>query len=292
MKKINLKNIFNSTIFFISVFILSISNSFAQMDNGLQGSLNFKAAANNITNNILTSAITLLMTAAFVLFFYGIVRFIYDRSNGDDARLQKDKEAMLWGLIALFVMVSTWGIIKLAQSYIGIENDNNIQIQAVSFTPSPAITTTSGGTTPPNNTNQNPFNQPNNKPQGANCVGQAGATTQCATGLYCRDLNGHPVAEGASGTCKQSVSQDISQFPTISAPSNNQYVPAMFTYLKYANCLPTNIIISTSTPYTVSDTQYVKLFQKANGLTQNGIVDTKTWTALFNVVSGSAKKCQ
>ena len=125
MKKNNFKNIIKTIIISLSVFLLEITNSFAQTDNGLQGSLNFKEAANNITNNVLTSATTLLMTGAFVLFFYGIVRFIYDRSNGDDTRLEKDKEAMLWGLIALFVMVSTWGIIKLFQSYLGIQNDNN-----------------------------------------------------------------------------------------------------------------------------------------------------------------------
>lgn len=293
MKTNNLKNVFNSTIFFISMFLLSISNSSAQNDNGLQVSLNFKAAANNITSNILTSATTLLMTAAFVLFFYGIVRFIYDRSNGDDSKLAKDKEAMGWGLGALFVMVSVWGLIKLVQGFLGIQNDNSIQIQAVSFTPPPAINTPSGGTpsSPTNNTNQNPFNRSTDKPEGASCVGQPGATTQCASGLYCRDANGHPVAEGVSGTCKQSVSQDISQFPTISAPSQSSSLPLLFLYLKAANCIPSNMGSFGST-YDQSDTQFVINLQKANGLTQDGIVGPQTWATLFNAVSGSAKKCQ
>lgn len=291
MKTGNLKNIINKITISLSIFILGFNNSFAQSDNGLQASLNFKEVANNVTGNILTSATTLLMTAAFVLFFYGIVRFIYDRSNGDDTRLEKDKEAMLWGLIALFVMVSTWGIIKLFQDYLGIQSDNNIKIQAVSFTPPPAIATPANSDSNNNNTNQNPFKQSTNKPQGADCVGKPGTSSQCDTGLYCRDTNGNTVAEGVSGTCKPTLSQEVAKFPTIKAPYRGEYANVLFIYLKNINCIPANIGGFGNT-YDDADTQYVKLFQKANGLTQDGIVGPNTWTALFKAEAGQASKCQ
>jgi peptidoglycan hydrolase-like protein with peptidoglycan-binding domain len=82
----------------------------------------------NITTNIGGNLVLLLSSAAFVLFLWGLVRFIFDRANGDDTRLQKDKEAMGWGLAALFVLFSVWGIIKMFQGFLGIENSGDINI--------------------------------------------------------------------------------------------------------------------------------------------------------------------
>lgn len=295
MKKNNLTNIFKIINASFFIFIINISLSFAQSasDNGLQGSLNFKAAANNITNNILTSFSTLLMTGAFVLFFWGVVRFIYDRSNGDDTKLAKDKEAMLWGLAALFIMVSTWGIIKMFQGFLGIQNNNNIQITPVSFDTS---TLSKSGEADAKSSiasniktnSSNPFEQSTNKPQGANCVGQPGSLTQCASGLLCRDTNGNPVAQGQSGTCKATLAQDIANLPTIEAPSQSQYVGAVFSYLKYFNCVPSTVTGFDST-YDSSDVKYVQNFQKANDLKPDGIIGPNTWRALNDP---NSNKCQ
>ncbi|MEN9338636.1 MAG: hypothetical protein RI945_361 [Candidatus Parcubacteria bacterium] len=95
---------------------------------------NFKKFGDNITNNLFTSFGTLLMTAAFVLFIYGLVVFVLGRisEKGDLKDLEKGKSFMLWGLIALFVMVSSWGIIRLAQDLLDIKG-NNIDLKPVSF---------------------------------------------------------------------------------------------------------------------------------------------------------------
>ncbi|MDQ1281997.1 MAG: hypothetical protein QG630_348 [Patescibacteria group bacterium] len=260
MKINKLKNILKITILTLSVFLIEINNSFAQTDNGLQGSLNFKAAANNITNNILTSATTLLMTAGFVLFFWGVVRFLYDRSNGDDSRLQKDKEAMLWGLIALFVIVSTWGIIRLAQDFLGLQNDSNIQIKSVEFIPP------SGGQSPQPWTPSGPFEKKSLDPS--------------------EDPFEQKTSEPSSDPQKdQSKDFDSDVYP--GDPITKDQAKKINHYLTLYKCFPLGVN-SIGTNYGKEDAYIVKQFQKDNNLSPTGIIDTNTWKAF---TSGIAKEC-
>lgn len=128
MKTTKIKQIIKITFF---IFFFSANFSFAQ-----DATENFKQTADNLTNNVLTSVGTLLMTAAFLFFFYGVVVFILGRvsGKGDMAKLEQGKQFMLWGLIALFVMVSVWGIVRLAQDMLGVKG-SDIQIKPVQFVP-------------------------------------------------------------------------------------------------------------------------------------------------------------
>jgi len=51
----------------------------------------------------------LLLTLAVVLFFWGIVKFIAQDKK------EEGKTMMVWGVIALFVMFTIWGIISFMQ---------------------------------------------------------------------------------------------------------------------------------------------------------------------------------
>lgn len=51
---------------------------------------------------------------ALLIFFAGIIRFIWESNN--EKKRNEGKQMLLWGLVALFVMFSLWGIIKLAQT--------------------------------------------------------------------------------------------------------------------------------------------------------------------------------
>ncbi len=55
--------------------------------------------------------IPVLAAAAMVFFFIGIVRFVYN--NSDEKAHIKDKELIIWGLVAIFVLFSIWGIVRL-----------------------------------------------------------------------------------------------------------------------------------------------------------------------------------
>ena len=62
----------------------------------------------------LVRALILIMAGlALLAFFWGLVKFIF--KAGDEKETAAGKRLMQWGLIALFVMVSVWGIIKFVE---------------------------------------------------------------------------------------------------------------------------------------------------------------------------------
>ena len=68
-------------------------------------------------SDLVARAVPLLIGLALVGFFYGLVSYIFSGAKGSAA----GKNIMMWGLIALFVMVSVWGIITMAQGALGIQ---------------------------------------------------------------------------------------------------------------------------------------------------------------------------
>ncbi len=65
--------------------------------------------------------IPIMIAAALVAFFWGLVQYVWG-SGGEGGA--KGKGIMTAGLIALFIMVSVWGIIKLAQNTFGVTDSN------------------------------------------------------------------------------------------------------------------------------------------------------------------------
>lgn len=63
--------------------------------------------------------VPILITLALVVFFFGLVRYLF-ASGGDANHAKENKSLMIWGLVTLFVMVSVWGIVRLAQDALGI----------------------------------------------------------------------------------------------------------------------------------------------------------------------------
>jgi len=60
---------------------------------------------------ILNAVIALLFAVALLVFFWGVAQFILNAGN--EQKRTEGKGIMLWGIIALFVMVSLWGIIQV-----------------------------------------------------------------------------------------------------------------------------------------------------------------------------------
>lgn len=88
----------------------------------------------NFKINVVQALGTLAVTSAVVAFFFGIVQFIWASREGKEQEVAKGKEFMLWGLIALFVMFSVWGIVKFAQSFFGPEmSSTNITVPSFRF---------------------------------------------------------------------------------------------------------------------------------------------------------------
>ena len=79
---------------------------------------------NSFTTNIVRALATLFATSAMVAFFYGIVQYIWGIRDGSPDKVSKGNTFMIWGMVALFVMFSVWGIVTYAQNIFGISDFN------------------------------------------------------------------------------------------------------------------------------------------------------------------------
>lgn len=57
-----------------------------------------------------------MITFAIVVFFWGMIQYLWQVGEEKSKGLQ----TMMWGVIAIFVMVSIWGIIRLIQNTFGV----------------------------------------------------------------------------------------------------------------------------------------------------------------------------
>ena len=62
-----------------------------------------------IFTDLISTIIPIVGGLALVAFFWGLAKFI--RHAGDESGREEGKEVMKWGIIALFVLVSIWGIV-------------------------------------------------------------------------------------------------------------------------------------------------------------------------------------
>lgn len=67
--------------------------------------------------NLINITIPVIVALALLVFFKGLVAFI--AKSGDEKSHAEGKNLMVWGLVALFVMISVWGIIKFFYADLG-----------------------------------------------------------------------------------------------------------------------------------------------------------------------------
>ena len=72
----------------------------------------FASLVDNLVGGLAVSVIRLLFAAAFIFFFWGVVQ--YTVMPGSEAK-DKGRGYMVWGLIALTIMFSIYGTIKVVQ---------------------------------------------------------------------------------------------------------------------------------------------------------------------------------
>ena len=71
---------------------------------------------------LISGLIPLLIAIAVLVFFWGIVKFIF---HADDERaVEEGKQLMVWGMIAIFVMVALWSILGYFQQELGLTSSN------------------------------------------------------------------------------------------------------------------------------------------------------------------------
>ncbi len=74
-----------------------------------------------IFGTIINLTVFLVIGIALIVFFFGLVRYL---AGGTEMKA-KGLQIMLYGIIALFVMVSIWGLVRLLQTtFLGGANTN------------------------------------------------------------------------------------------------------------------------------------------------------------------------
>lgn len=69
-----------------------------------------------ITNSI----IPLLFALALVAFIYGVVRYVVNAT--DSTKREEGRQFMIWGIVALFVMLSVWGLVGILSNTFNLNN--------------------------------------------------------------------------------------------------------------------------------------------------------------------------
>lgn len=66
--------------------------------------------------NIVNKVIPILFAIALLVFFWGLIGYIF--ASADDK--EKKKKTMIWGIVALFIMASVWGLVRFLGDAFGI----------------------------------------------------------------------------------------------------------------------------------------------------------------------------
>ena len=90
----------------------------------LAQTLNFEQLNTPISSlgNIINRLIPLIIGAAVLVFLWGVLKYVV---SGDDAEKRADARGfMIWGIVALAVMVSVWGLVRILQNTFGVGSNS------------------------------------------------------------------------------------------------------------------------------------------------------------------------
>lgn len=80
-----------------------------------------------IFTDLIQVTLPVITGLALLIFLWGLTKFIA-RVGGDEKAVDEGKNLMKWGLIALFVMVSLWGIIRFFYADFGFSRPFGIPL--------------------------------------------------------------------------------------------------------------------------------------------------------------------
>jgi ABC-type phosphate transport system permease subunit len=92
-----LKFAVSTSIFLAPVFV------FAQSQAGIQGLL-------QLVMNLISGLIPIVIGLAVLAFLWGVLQYVVAK---DEDKQKEARGVMLYGIIALFVMVSVWGLVNI-----------------------------------------------------------------------------------------------------------------------------------------------------------------------------------
>lgn len=121
-----MKNVL-SKISILSVGLMTPMFAFAQVQTS--GILNLL----NKVQGLIAAIIPILIGLALLAFMFGILKYLFsgDKDSG--------KTFMIWGIVALFVMTSVWGLVSIIRSTI-LPDSNSNQLNPADIPQAPRFT--------------------------------------------------------------------------------------------------------------------------------------------------------
>ena len=108
--------------FIIPALLLLPAMAFAQTLGNLETLL-------TSVGNLIDIALPIVVAIGLLAFFWGLVKFIFAAGNED---AKKDgQRLMIWGLVALFVMVSVWGLVQFIGNALDIDQGGSVDLPEV-----------------------------------------------------------------------------------------------------------------------------------------------------------------
>ncbi len=77
-----------------------------------------------VVNRILKAIVPMLITIALIVFIWGLIQYLLN--TGEDSKRKEGIYIMLYGVIAIFVMSSVWGLVRLLQSTFSVQQNTAI----------------------------------------------------------------------------------------------------------------------------------------------------------------------
>jgi hypothetical protein len=89
----------------------------------LEGTESFLGRAFLLVNSL----IPIVFSLAVLLFFWGVAKYIWSAGTGKE----EGKRIMVWGIVALFVMSSVWGLVSFLRGELGIGANTSVSIPTI-----------------------------------------------------------------------------------------------------------------------------------------------------------------
>ncbi len=74
--------------------------------------------------SLINALIPIILAIAVLAFFWGLAMYIFNKSNEGAAK--EGIQIMVGGIIAIFIMVSIWGIVRVLQSTFKVDSSSPI----------------------------------------------------------------------------------------------------------------------------------------------------------------------
>lgn len=72
---------------------------------------------------LVSIALPIVVAIALLAFFWGLAKFLF----GGAEKKEEAQTLMIWGVVALFVMVAVWGLVRFIGNAIGISPESTPQ---------------------------------------------------------------------------------------------------------------------------------------------------------------------